>query len=105
MIVVTFDFRMGPMGYFRPPGNLTLSPNDDVRSSAYVASISCIEVLILSISGISVGRQRWRVRRHHSSSVGCEQHWLLRGRFLQGDGVGPEQRGLDRRPPHALPPH
>lgn len=62
MIVVTFDFRMGPMGYFRPPGNLTLSPgDDDVRSLACVASISCVEVLILSILGIPVGRQRWRV--------------------------------------------
>jgi carboxylesterase type B len=31
MIVVTFDFRVGAMGYFQPPKNLTLSPGDDVR--------------------------------------------------------------------------
>ncbi len=32
MIVVTFDFRMGPLAYFRRPSNLTLSDGDDVIS-------------------------------------------------------------------------
>jgi carboxylesterase type B len=34
MIVVTFDFRMGPMGYFQLPRNVTLSQGDDVSWAA-----------------------------------------------------------------------
>jgi hypothetical protein len=30
MIVVTFDFRVGAMGYFGLPANMTLSSGDDV---------------------------------------------------------------------------
>ncbi len=30
MIVITFDFRVGPLGYFRLPSNMTLSDGDDV---------------------------------------------------------------------------
>jgi hypothetical protein len=46
MIVVTFDFRVGPMGYFHRPANMTLSQGDDVVPSVpFHALPSCISLV------------------------------------------------------------